>query len=112
MATLANKSPIHSSPPKNTQTKKKSLSGFLRSLCVTLFHSLVENELYTFEQCCRSLTFWDESADLCLWPTDPDPDLAIYVFDLQGASKKLFFSKLFCLLVFKGTFASFFQDKK
>jgi hypothetical protein len=49
--------------------------------------------------CCRSMTFWcgsgsgSGSADPCLWlmnpNSDPDPDPAIFVIDLQEASKKL-----------------------
>jgi hypothetical protein len=42
----------------------------------------------------------------------PAPDPAIFVTDLQDANKKLFFSKFFCLLLFEGTFKSFFKDKK
>jgi hypothetical protein len=42
-----------------------------------------------------------------------DPDPAIFVIDLQDASKKLIFlNKFFCLLLFEGTFTSFFEDKK
>jgi hypothetical protein len=42
---------------------------------------------------------------------DPDPD--IFVIDLQDASKKLIFEhNFFCLLLFEGTFTSFFKDKK
>jgi hypothetical protein len=41
---------------------------------------------------------------------DSDPDSAIFVIDLQDANKKLI--KLFCLLLFEGTFASFFKNKK
>jgi hypothetical protein len=37
-----------------------------------------------------------------------DPDPAIFVIDLQDANKK----QLFCLLLFEGTFTSFFKDKK
>jgi hypothetical protein len=46
-----------------------------------------------------------------------DPDLdprihAIFVIDLQDATKKTnFFQKFFCLLLFEGTF-TFFKDKK
>jgi hypothetical protein len=36
---------------------------------------------------------------------ESDPDPAIFVIDLQGA-------KFFCLLLFEGTFTSFFIDKK
>jgi hypothetical protein len=44
---------------------------------------------------------------------DPDPDPAIFVIDLQDANKKLIFlTKFFCLLLFEGTFTSFFKDKK
>jgi hypothetical protein len=40
-----------------------------------------------------------------------DPDPAIFVIDLQDASKKLKHN-FFCLLLFEGTFTSFFKDKK
>jgi hypothetical protein len=43
---------------------------------------------------------------------DPDPDPAIFAIDLQEANKKLFFYIFFCLLLFEGTFTSFFKDKK
>jgi hypothetical protein len=39
---------------------------------------------------------------------DPDPDPAIFVIDLQHASKK---HNFFCLLLFEGTLTSFFKDK-
>ncbi len=69
----------------------------------------------------RILTFWcgSGSADLCLWLVDPDsdPDPAFFVIDLQDANKKLIFNKfnkIFCLLLFEGTFTSFliFKDIK
>ena len=41
--------------------------------------------------------------------TDPDP--AIFVDNLQGANKKLVFSKFFFELLFKGTFAKFLKNK-
>ena len=42
-----------------------------------------------------------------------DPDLAIFVTDLQDANKKLIFLKeFFCLLLFEGTFTLFLKDKK
>jgi hypothetical protein len=52
--------------------------------------------------------------DPCLWLMDPEPDSdpAIFVIDLLDANKKLIFLKFFCLLLFEGTFTSFFQDKK
>ncbi len=44
---------------------------------------------------------------------DSDPDPHIFVNDLQEANKKLIFKKmLFGLLLFEGTFTSFFKDKK
>jgi hypothetical protein len=46
---------------------------------------------------------------------DPDQaqDPAVSVIDLQDVNKKLIFSKkLFFLLLFEGTFTSFFKDKK
>jgi hypothetical protein len=46
---------------------------------------------------------------------DPDPDSdqdpAIFVIDLQNANKKQK-KMFFCLLLFEGTFTSFFKDKK
>jgi hypothetical protein len=44
---------------------------------------------------------------------DLDPDPTIFVIDLQDPNKKLIQKKMFiCLLLFKGTFTSFFKDKK
>jgi hypothetical protein len=43
---------------------------------------------------------------------DPDPDPAIFIIDLQDANKKQIFKKVFCRLLFEGTFTSFFKDKK
>jgi hypothetical protein len=39
-----------------------------------------------------------------------DPDTGIFVIDLQDA--KIKFERFFCLLLFEGTFTSFFKDKK
>ena len=47
--------------------------------------------------------------------SDPDAvsDPAIFVIDLQDANKKqIFLKQLFCLLLYEGTFTSFFKDKK
>jgi hypothetical protein len=51
--------------------------------------------------------------DPCLWlmDSDADPDPAIFVNELQDANKKLIKKKLFCLLLFEGTFTSFFKEK-
>ncbi len=40
-----------------------------------------------------------------------DPDPATFVIDLQDTNKKQT-KKFFCLLLFEGTFTSFFKDKK
>jgi hypothetical protein len=41
-----------------------------------------------------------------------DPDPAIFVIDLQDANQKqICLKKFFCLLLFEGTFTSFFKDK-
>jgi hypothetical protein len=40
-----------------------------------------------------------------------DPDPAIFVITLQDTNKKLK-NKIFCLLLFEGTFTSFSKDKK
>ncbi len=65
-------------------------------------------------QCCGSMIFWSGSGsgDPCLWLMDPKP--SIFVMKLQDANKKnygSFFKKFFCLLLFEGTFTSFFKDK-
>jgi hypothetical protein len=41
-----------------------------------------------------------------------DPDPSIFIIDLQDANKKLFKKKFFCILLFEGTFTSFFKSKK
>jgi hypothetical protein len=42
-----------------------------------------------------------------------DPDPAIFIIDLQDTNKKLILLKNFCcILLFEGTFTSFFKDKK
>jgi hypothetical protein len=44
---------------------------------------------------------------------DPDSDPAVFVIDLQDANKKqILTKKFFCLLLFEGTFTSFFKDEK
>jgi hypothetical protein len=44
---------------------------------------------------------------------DSDPDPAIFVIDLQDANKKKkFILNFICLLLFEGTFTSFYKDKK
>jgi len=42
---------------------------------------------------------------------DPDSDPAIFVISLQDANKKLIFIYFFSLLLFEGTFTSFFKIK-
>ncbi len=73
-------------------------------------------------QCCGSMTFWcgsgsgSGSADPRLWLMDPDPDAdpgpAIISSLTFKMLKKLIFFKVFCLLLFEGTFTSVFKDKK
>jgi hypothetical protein len=43
---------------------------------------------------------------------DADPDPPIFIIDLQDANKKLIKKKFFSILLFEGTFTSFFKDKK
>ncbi len=43
---------------------------------------------------------------------DPDSDPAIFIIDLQDANKKLIYKKIFCILLFEGTFSSIFKNKK
>ncbi len=69
-------------------------------------------------QCSGSMAFWcgsgSGSTDPCLRLLNPDadPDPAIFVIDTQEANKKLIFMGFFCLLLFEGTFTSFFKDEK
>ncbi len=48
------------------------------------------------------MTFWggSGSSDPCFWQVDSDPDPAIFVIDLQDASKKLIFNKIFSAYYF------------
>jgi hypothetical protein len=44
---------------------------------------------------------------------DADPDPSIFIIDLQDANKKTNLKKKFsCILLFEGTFTSFFKGKK
>jgi hypothetical protein len=43
---------------------------------------------------------------------DADPDPAIFVNNIQDVNKKIFLFEVFCLLLFDGTFTSFFKDEK
>jgi hypothetical protein len=44
---------------------------------------------------------------------DADPDPSIFIIDLQDANQKIIFlTKFFCILLFEGTFTSFFKGKK
>jgi hypothetical protein len=44
---------------------------------------------------------------------DADPDPSIFSFDLQDGNQKIIFlTKFFCILLFEGTFKSFFKGKK
>jgi hypothetical protein len=43
---------------------------------------------------------------------DPGQDPAIVVVGLQDANKKYLKQKILCLILFEGTFTSFFKDKK
>ncbi len=57
----------------------------------SIFFSCFLSNPFRFLQCSGSMTFWcgsgSGSADPCLWLMDPDPDPAIFVIDLQDASK-------------------------
>jgi hypothetical protein len=45
--------------------------------------------------------------------SDPDPDPAIFIIDLQDANKKIIEKRSFsCIILFEGTFTSFCKDKK
>jgi hypothetical protein len=44
---------------------------------------------------------------------DADPDPSIFIIDLQDANQKvIFLTKFFQILLFEGTFTSFFKDEK
>ncbi len=48
-----------------------------------------------------------------LWLLSSVVDPAIFIIDFQDANQKLiFWTNFFCILLFKGTFTSFFKDKK
>jgi hypothetical protein len=75
-----------------------------------LYHS--DTGIEPQQQYCGSMIFWSGSgsADPCLRLMDLDP--SIFITDLQDANKNLIFKSFFCILLFEGTFTSFFQDKK
>jgi hypothetical protein len=70
-------------------------------------------------QCSGSMKFWggSGSGDPCLWLVDPDPDPgsgSCYFshWPSRCQQKTNFWHNFFCLLLFEGTFTSFFKDKK
>ncbi len=65
-------------------------------------------EMTCCQQCSRSRS---GSKDPCLWLMDPDP--AIFVIGIQDDNTKpIFFESFSGLLLFEGTFTTFFKDKK
>jgi hypothetical protein len=73
------------------------LAGVTR-IRILPFNSRIHNtvtvlERYCCTECSGSMTFWcgSGSGDPCLCQMDPDPGPAIFVIDLQDASKKLIF---------------------
>ncbi len=109
--------PAYCSILRNLQHCKFWRVKVVRWICSKL-HRIVKFLHYTtsitaqgilFSAVFRILTCWCESgsgsADPCLWmDPDADPDPAIF------ANTNL--KKNFCLLLFEGTFTSFFKDKK
>ncbi len=95
---------------KVSEWKKRSGSGIK-----ILNQQQCQSKSLSTVQCSGSMTFWcgSGSADPCLWLMDPDADPypSIFVIDLQDANKKLIFLKFFCIILFEGTFTSFFKDK-
>ncbi len=89
-------------PPSISEVKVPSCS-----INISSWHASV--------QCCGSMKFWYGSGSGSAGPygtstlmdPDADPDPAIFVSDLQDVGEKIF-----GLLLFKGTFTSFFKDKK
>ncbi len=80
----------------------------VRLNAATLFlfiFTLIEQKYNAYTQCSGSMTFWGGSGGSMLLTngSGSDPDPAIFVTDLQDASKKLIFNT-FCLLLFEGTF--------
>ncbi len=70
-------------------------------------------------QCSGSMTFWggsgSGSADPCPWLMDPDPGSGSCYFRHEPSrcqQKNNFIHNFFFLLLFEGTFTSFFKDKK
>jgi hypothetical protein len=69
-------------------------------------------------QCCGSVTFWGSvtkiagSGSISQRHGSTDPDSAIFVTEPQDDNKKLIWKKVFCSLLFEGTLAIIFKDKK
>ncbi len=68
-----------------------------------VFLLAIDSHLYSFEQCCESMTFWggsgSGSADPCLWLMDPDPDPAIFL-TFKMPPKNWFFNTIFSAYYF------------
>ncbi len=73
---------------------KESKRIYVKDFFTSVVHSLL--------QCSGSMTFWggsgSGSSDPCFWLMDPYP--AIFVIDLQHASKKLIFNTIFSAYYF------------
>ncbi len=114
---------IHTGVQRDTCILKQYICPPLpRQLCVQIVEM---NAVHCRDQCYGSMTFWcgSGSADPCLWLIDPDPDSDP---DPEPGSGSCYFrhwpsrcqqktnlkKMFFCLLLFEGTFTSFFKDKK
>jgi hypothetical protein len=113
--------------PSTLQATKKSTSLTVSEdspLCpsrggqVHTIHSVAHTGIRAAKRKVSARFVWNIVPDPWHFDVDPDPDPdsdqdpAIFVIDLQNAKKKLIKNFFSCLLLFEGTFTSFYKDKK
>ncbi len=101
-------SPPTQSSPKRDAKHKLLLSWLAWYSTTVIFLICPLTYCWLAFQCSGSVTYWygSGSSDPYLWLTDPPPDPILYASELQDVNKKM------CLLLFEGSFTSFFGDKK
>ncbi len=85
----------------------------LRNAHVQLFSPVVKRYV-PFQQCCGSMTFWRGSGSGCGSMPLINGSVSFYLhhWPSRCQQKTKFFKKFSCVLLFEGTFTSFFGDKK
>jgi hypothetical protein len=77
-------------------------------------HSIYRNPESYCKLCCGSMTFWigSGSADPCKWLGSGSGSCYFHHWPWDANKKLIYLKKFFCILLFEGSFTSFFNDKK